>query len=103
MKHFDEKKAKKKIIGAIQRCNFFNDFDIDHEGRLIWCSDLFLHSDFSIWDAPEDGVLIDDEDEDNEEIVEEVISLTQLQQLAQFETEMEQQASKDETTQQGDN
>lgn len=98
MKQFDVKKAKKAIIGAIQRCNFYKDFEIDQGGRLIFFTDLFIHSDLSIWDVPEE----DEDDEDNEEIVEEVISLSALEQLAEFEKEMDHQASQDETTQQGD-
>lgn len=97
MKHFDAKKAKKKIIGDIQRANFYKDFDMAEDGRIVFFTSLFFHSDLSIWDHPEE-----DSDEDNEEIVEEVISLSQLGQLAQFETEMAQQTSQDENTQQGD-
>lgn len=73
MKKFNLKKAKARIIAAIQRADLLNDFDEDDDGRIIIFTDMFVHTDNTIWDASEAGDEDDDDDddEDNHEILEE--------------------------------
>lgn len=71
MRKFDPKKAKKRIVAAVQRSDLLTDWDLDDSGRIVIFTDMFVHDDGSIWDIAEDGTDDDDDDEDNHEILEE--------------------------------
>lgn len=72
MKHFDIKKAKKRIVAAVQRSNLIEDWDVADNGQLVIFTDMFLHDDGKLYDQSEDDDDDDDEeDEDNHEILEE--------------------------------
>ena len=84
MRKYDLNQVKKHIIQAVKKITSWKDLDFDEEGRIIVMSDIFIHSDFSCYDEPEE--LTDTVAEDNEPVVEETIT---FEQLAKLEAELE--------------
>lgn len=88
MKQYNAEKAKKRIIAFLQRCNLFEELMVLEDGRIIVPTDLFFHSDQTIQDAPEAT-------EDNNPVVEEEITFTQLEQMGAAEQELFQEDTQD--------